>query len=195
MTERRIRPTVDIWIARIGTVFGWFWFVVYGLVTVVAFCELPEAKDNLDRAMPFVCLGLTAVHFLIIRVSKRTRELVSDFRYYAALLAENRSISELSKRVKEPREEVEKKLILMCRRGYFKGRVDMSRDRLILNAAPEACAARCPACGATTRIYKNGDACRYCGNPLTVRPESGSFPVQEDDGGQDQQNAGGGQKG
>ena len=167
--ERRVRATVDIWIARIGTVFGWFWFVVYALCMVVSIVELPEAKDHLDYAMPFILFGLAAVHFLIIRVSKRTRGLVGDFQYYAALLAENKSITALSERVKEPREVVERKLILMCKRGYFKGRVDPANDCLKLDAA-EPCAARCPGCGATTRIYRNGDVCRYCGNPLTMEP-------------------------
>ena len=164
MKERRARALVDIWIARIGTVFGWFWFVVYALCAVVSIAELPKAKENLDYAMPFILIGLAAVHFLIIRVSKRTRELVSDFQYYAALLATNKSISALSKKVKEPQEEVEKKLILMCKRGYFKGRVDLANDCLKLDSEP--CVARCPGCGATTRIYKRGDVCRYCGNPL-----------------------------
>ena len=164
MEERRVRATIDIWIARIGTVFGWFWFVIYALCAVVSITELPEAKEKLDYAMPFILVGLTAVHFLIIRVSKRTRELVSDFRYYATVLAKNKSIALLSRKVKEPQEEVEKKLILMCKRGYFRGQVDMANDCLRLYSEP--CVARCPGCGATTKIYRNGDICRYCGNPL-----------------------------
>jgi len=166
MEERRVRATIDIWIARIGTVFGWFWFVIYALCAVVSVTELPEAKENLDYAMPFILIGLAAVHFLIIRASKRTRGLVSDFRYYAALLAKDKSIAALSQKVKEPQEEVEKKLILMCKRGYFKGQVDLINDCMKLDSEP--CAARCPGCGATTKIYKNGDICRYCGNPLVV---------------------------
>ena len=164
--EHRIRAAIDIWVARIGTAFGWVWFVLYALAAVVAFCELPDAKDSLDRVMPFVCLGLAAVHFLIIRVSKRTRELVSDFRYYAQLLAKNKSIDALSRTVKEPKEEVERKLLLMCKRGYFQGRIDLQDDCLVLEDAGSA--ARCPGCGATTRIYRNGDKCRYCGNPLMM---------------------------
>ena len=166
--ERRVRAAVDIWIARIGTAFGWFWFVLYALCAVVAFTELPEAKDNLDRAMPFVCVGLAAVHFLIIRASKRTRELVRDFRYYASFLARDRSIEALSRNTGEPKEQVEKKLIQMCRRGYFKGRIDAADDRLVFDAVHTAYAAKCPGCGATTTIYKSGDVCRYCGNPLMV---------------------------
>ena len=169
--ERRLRATADIWIARIGTAFGWFWFVLYALVAVVAFCELPAAKDNLDRVMPFICIGLAAAHFLIIRVSKRTRKLVTDFHYYALLLAKDKSISALCERLNEPREDVEKKLIAMCKRGYFKGKLDLRNDRLLLDSINTAYAARCPGCGATTRIYKNGDTCRYCGNPLTVGNE------------------------
>ena len=166
MNERRVRATIDIWIARVGTVFGWFWFVVYALCAIVSIVELPKAEENLDYAMPFILVGLAAVHFLIIRVSKRTRELVSDFEYYAALLAEDKSISSLSKKAKEPRKDVEKKLILMCKRGYFKGKVDFVNDCLKLDSEP--CAARCPGCGATTMIFRNGDKCRYCGNPLEV---------------------------
>ena len=166
MEERRVRATIDIWIARAGTVFGWFWFVIYALCAVVSIVELPKAKENLDYAMPVILIGLAAVHFLIIRVSKRTRELVSDFQYYAALLAKDKSISALSKKVKEPQKAVEKKLILMCKRGYFKGQVDLTNDCLKLHSEP--CVARCPGCGATTKIFKNGDVCRYCGNPLEL---------------------------
>ena len=172
MEERRVRATVDIWIARIGTVFGWFWFVLYALCAVVAIADLPQAKENLDYAMPFILAGLAAVHFLIIRVSKRTRKLVSDFRYYAAILAKDKSVAALSGKVKEPREEVEKKLILMCKRGYFKGQVDLANDCLKLDSEP--CVARCPGCGATTKIYRNGDVCRYCGNPLEIGDASNS---------------------
>ena len=164
--ERKFRATLDIWIARIGTAFGWFWGVLYALVAVVGLCQLPEAKDSTDRVMPFVCIGLAAVHFLIVRASKRTRKLVGDFRYYAAILAKDKSIAALSEEVKEPREQVEKKLLLMCKRGYFKGRVDVRQDRMVLNTSMEAFAARCPGCGATTKIFKTGDTCRYCGNPL-----------------------------
>ena len=72
--KKGIRATVDIWISRIGSVFGWFWGVLYTLVAVVAFSELTEAKDHLDRVMPFVCLGMAALHFLIVRASARTAE-------------------------------------------------------------------------------------------------------------------------
>ena len=170
--ERKFRATLDIWIARIGTAFGWVCCVVYALTAVVGFCELSEAKNNVDRVMPFVCLGLAALHFLIVRASKRTRNLVNDFRFYATILAKDKSISALSEKVKEPRETVEKKLLLMCRRGYFKGRVDIGRDRMVLNSGGEAYAARCPGCGATTKILKTGEICRYCGNPLVFGDET-----------------------
>lgn len=176
--EKNARATIDIWIARIGTAFGWLWFVVYALVTIVGFCELPSAKDTTDRVMPFVSLGLAAAHFLIIHVSKRTRKLVSDFRYYAVLLAQNKSISALSKQVKEPKEDVEQKLIKMCRRGYFKGYPDFGNDCLKFTSVATPYAARCSGCGATTRIFKAGDVCRYCGNPLSVRSESEDQPEQ-----------------
>ena len=182
--ESRYRAVIDMWVARIGTAFGWFWFVIYGLVTIVSVCELFDAKESLDYAMPLVCLGLTALHFLIIRVSKNTRELVSDFQYYAQLMANNKSIGALAQRVKEPKEDVEKKLMEMCRRGYFHGRVDFQADRLVLTTPGAAFAARCPGCGATTKIYQNGDLCRYCGNPLTTgedreAPERGEETAEE----------------
>ena len=169
--DRRFRATADMWIARAGTAFGWFWFVLYALVAVVGLCDLPSAKDNMDRVMPFVCIGLAAVHFLMIRVSKRTRALVGDFRRYAPLLAENKSVSALCARVNEPREDVEKKLAVMCRRGYFR-QADLQNDRMVFTPVQAAYAARCPGCGATTKIYRDGDVCRYCGNPLAVRNES-----------------------
>ena len=162
--ERKARVIIDIWIARIGTVFGWFWFVIYALVSIVAVCDLFDAKEALDWAMPVICIGLALLHFLLIRVSKRTRELISDFQYYALLLGKDNSISALCQKVKEPRSLVEQKLKEMCRRGYFKGRIDFEQGRLILTHAGEA--SRCPSCGATTKIYKPGDLCRYCGNPL-----------------------------
>ncbi len=174
--EKRFRATLDIWIARIGTVFGWFWGILYVLVAVVGFAELNEAKDTTDRVMPFLCIGLAAVHFLIVWASKRTRKLVTDFRYYAAILAKDKSISALSEKVKEPRENVERKLIMMCKRGYFKGRVDDGLDRMVLSGGGEAFAARCPGCGATTKIFKTGDCCRYCGNPLVF----GENPQQQE---------------
>jgi len=167
--KRSVRATLDVWIARIGTAFGWFWFVIWILTGVVGIAELFDAKrmkDSLDYAMPAICFGLAALHFLLIRASRKTRELVSDFNYYASVLAKDKSISALCRQIKQPRELVEEKLAQMCRRGYFKGRVD--GDRLVLAAVNEAYAARCPGCGATTKIYKNGDICRYCGNPLTV---------------------------
>ncbi len=159
MEERRARATIDIWIARIGTVFGWFWFVLYALCGIVALTELPQAKENLDYAMPVILFGLAAAHFLIIRVSKRTRELVRDFRYYAAVLAKDKSITALCEKVREPREDVERKLLQMCRRGYFRGQVDLANDCLRLHSEP--CVARCPGCGATTKRYRNGDGGRY----------------------------------
>ena len=167
--KRSIRATLDVWIARIGTAVGWFWFVIYALVSIVAITELFDAakeKESLDYAMPFICMGLAAAHYLLIRVAKNTRELVSDFNYYASLLAKDKSIANLCKKVKKPRENVENRLAQMCRRGYFKGRIE--GDRLVLDAVHEAYAARCPGCGATTKIYKSGDVCRYCGNPLMV---------------------------
>ena len=167
--KKGIRATVDIWISRIGSVFGWFWGVLYALVAVVAFSELPEAKDRLDRVMPFVCLGMAALHFLIVRASARTRRLVSDFRCYAMILAQNKSITALSEKTKEPREQVEKKLMQMCRRGYFRGHVDTGQDLVILEDPEDAFAAKCPGCGATTKIYRAGGICRYCGNPLVIR--------------------------
>jgi len=170
--ERKLRAALDIWIARIGTVFGWFWGVLYVLVAVVGFCDLGEAKDNTDRAMPFICIGLAALHFLLVRASRKTRKLVGDFRLYASILAKDKSISNLSEKVREPREEVEKKLLLMCRRGYFKGRVDDGQDRIVFFDGGEAFAARCPGCGATTKIFKTGDTCRYCGNPLVFGPDA-----------------------
>ena len=169
--KRSVRATADIWLARIGTAFGWFWFVLYALVAVVAVCDLfdgKKARESLDYAMPLICAGLAAVHFLLIRVSKRTRVLVGDFRLYAKVLAENKSLTALSAKVKEPKEQVEKKLAEMCKRGYFKGKLDLSGDCLVLDSPDSAYAARCPGCGATTAIYRNGDRCRYCGNPLTV---------------------------
>ena len=164
--ERRFRVITDIWIARIGTVVGWTGLIFWGMITSVSISSLFSAKEALDWIMPWVCLGLTAIHYLLIRTAKGTRSLVGDFRYYAQILAKNKSLSALSEETGEDPEDVKKKLRTMCKRGYFKGHIDLQQDRMVLESSKGEYAARCPGCGATTRIRKTGGTCRYCGNPI-----------------------------
>ena len=125
--------------------------------------------DETPVIMPLICLGLAALHWLMIRASRRTRELVQDFRLYSAVLAEDKSLAALCEKLGKPQDEVLPRLQTMCRRGYVSGHIDFRQGCLVLSRTGEAYAARCPGCGATTGIYRSGDKCRYCGNPLEIR--------------------------
>ena len=179
---KNARTVVDLWIARIGTAFGWAWFLFWAGIAIAGILEMPNAKDSMDYAVPIIAVLLAAVHFLLIRAAKRTRSLVQDFRLYSGFLAGNKSIEALCAAVGQPRETVLRNLTDMCRRGYIKGHIDRGTDRVVLNgepdrgtkaAAPEDLASpvRCPGCGAMNRA---GEKCRYCGNPLEVRVRIGS---------------------
>ena len=132
----------------------------------LATAVLPDSIVTLGSDAFWNCGRLTAIHYLLIRTAKGTRSLVGDFRYYAQILAKNKSLSALSEETGEDPEDVKKKLRTMCKRGYFKGHIDLQQDRMVLESSKGEYAARCPGCGATTRIRKTGGTCRYCGNPL-----------------------------
>ena len=75
MEKKKIRIILDTWIARIGAVFGWICLVFWALMGLMGLVELPGAKDGMDVAMPFICIGLAAVHWLLIRAMRNTKEL------------------------------------------------------------------------------------------------------------------------
>ena len=176
MTEKKTRIILDIWIARIGTVFGWILLVFWALMGIVGLTKLPEAENNVDVVMPFICLGLAALHFLLLRAMKRTRELIADFRLYSAVLAQDpdKKIAGIADTLKIPQEQVTRRLQEMCRRGYFSGHIDFREQRMDLNAVQDLSVEHCPGCGAVTAIGRTGDTCRYCGAPLVRRGRDSS---------------------
>ena len=164
---KKIRVLIDIWIARLGSAFGWVWLVFWGMMAAASLAMLPEAKELLDWMMPAICLGLAVTHYFLIRAMKRTKRLIQDFRLYSSVIAGGEETAAgIAETLKTPEEEVMRELREMCRRGYFNGHIDFQTRRMKLDPAGEQYVARCPGCGATTAIYKTGDACRYCGAPL-----------------------------
>ena len=165
---RKFRVILDFWIARIGIAFGWVCLVFWSLISIVAIADKKE--EPLDWAMIVICVGLAAVHYLLIRRMRVTQELVEDFRLYSSLIAQgDDQVSEIAEKLSTNDDEVMKDLQKMCRRGYFHGHMDLSTRRLALDTGEGQYVARCPGCGATTAIYKTGDACRYCGAPLVKK--------------------------
>ena len=176
---RPVRIMIDLWVARIGSVFGWVWLVFWALigVTGIGMYVLGEAEDATDKILPFFCLGLAALHWPAIRACRKTKDLELDFHLYCAIFAREpeKSIPEVAKAMKEPVSTVMKDLTEMCRRGYFNGYIDHREQRMVFpnyqpeKPAPENASLRviqCPRCGAVNAIAKTGDACKYCGAPL-----------------------------
>ena len=168
MPEKKTRIIVDTWIARIGSIFGWCCLVFWAVPAIVGLAELPEAKRSVDYAAPIICLGLAAVHWLLIRAMKRTKELVKDFRLYSSVLAQDpeKSIPGIAEALKLPEEQVMNRLQAMCRRGYFSGHINFRTKQMELYTNQGFSVEHCPGCGATTAISRTGDSCRYCGAPL-----------------------------
>ena len=162
---RKVQMTLHILVSRVGSLLGWGGLVFWLFITGAAIFELPDAKDSLDWGMPFICGGMAVAHFFLIRWSKKSRSLLQTFRMYSAYLAKNSSVASLAESLGQPKAEVLNQVAEMCRRGYYNGHLDAATERLVLNGA-DGSIARCPGCGATTRIYRTGDKCRYCGNPL-----------------------------
>ena len=169
--RRKIRVWVDLWIARIGAVWVWFWFVLWILVGIVGITEIVGGKETepLDYAMPFICFGLAVVHIPLIRSFRRTKELVADFRLYSSAFsgAGEKNVDVICRSCGTDSQTVQKRIQEMCRRGYFTGHFDLSEQTLVFdNLGDEAYVLQCPGCGAPNAIRKNGDCCTYCGSPL-----------------------------
>ena len=112
MQKRKTRIILDIWIARIGSAFGWVCLVFWAMMGLVGLADLGTAKDNIDRIMPFICIGLAALHYLLIRKMKSTKELVKDFRLYSSVLAQDpdKQIPGVAEALKIPQETVMRRL-------------------------------------------------------------------------------------
>lgn len=183
---RPVRIMIDLWIARIGSIIAWVWFVFWALmgVTGVGMFVFGQAENNTERILPFACLGIAALHWLIIRACRRTKDLELSFHLYCAVFAHetDKSIPEVAKAVKEPVSVVMKDLTEMCRRGYFNGYIDHRTQRMVFPSFqsppktpddPKLTVTQCPGCGAVNAIAKTGDACRYCGAPLILARPGG----------------------
>ena len=168
MQKKKFRITLDIWIARLGLIFGWIFLVFWAMMGIVGLAELGEARDGVHRVMPFVCLGLAALHYLLIRAMADTKALVEDFRLYSSVLAQDpeKEIPGIAEALRIPQEQVMKRLQAMCRRGYFSGHINFGTQRMELEPERGLSVEHCPGCGATTAISHTGDSCRYCGAPL-----------------------------
>ena len=175
MQKNKFRITLDIWVARLGMIFGWIFLVFWSMMAIVGLAELGEAKDSVHRVMPFVCIGLAALHYLLIRRMRSTRKLVEDFRLYSSVLAQDREkeIPGIADALKIPQETVMRRLQEMCRRGYFNGHINFKAQRMELASGRGVSVEHCPGCGATTAIHSTGDVCRYCGTPLKRTDQTG----------------------
>ena len=112
MQERKTRVVLDIWIARLGSVFGWIFLVFWTMMGAVGLAELGSAEDATHRVMPFVCLGLAALHYLLIRAMRKTKDLVGDFRLYSSVLAQDpdKEIAGIANALKIPQEQVTRRM-------------------------------------------------------------------------------------
>ena len=166
--------------ARIGSVIGWVYLVVWALfgVTGIGMWIFGKAEDATEKILPFVFLGIAALHWLLVKFCRRTKDLELDFHLYCAILSKepDKSIEEVAKAVEEPVSVVLANLKEMRRRGYFNGYIDHRNMRMVFptyrpEKQPENKAftvIQCPGCGAATAIEKTGDVCRYCGAPLEL---------------------------
>lgn len=168
MEKKKFRVTLDIWIARIGALFGWIFLLFWVLMGIVGLAKLPEASNRVETVMPFVCLGLAALHVPLIRATRRTKKLVEDFRRYSSVLAQDpdKAIAGISDALRIPQEQVIYRLQEMCSRGYFSGHINFTSQRMELNPGENFSVERCPGCGAPNAVSRTGDTCRYCGSPL-----------------------------
>ena len=168
-----VRIGLDLWLARFGSVFAWFWMIFWIMLGLVGLGEMigGKASEPVDFVMPFVSLALGAAHLLLLRACRKTKKLIADFRLYCAVFARepDKSVPDLAGTLGISLEEAMGRLQEMCRRGYFNGYIDHQKQRMQFYAAEDQqnlYVAYCPGCGAKTAIQQAGDACRYCGAPL-----------------------------
>lgn len=172
---RAFRVRVDQWIARFGTVFAWVWLVFWALMGVmgVGMWVFGQAADATEKILPFFLLGLAALHGLLLRSFRRTRELVLDFDIACSVLAHepDHAVAPIAKALKVPPEKAMASLQEMCRRGYFNAYLDHAKQELVFYTPPtpkEPQVVFCPGCGARSAIAVPGEPCPYCGAPLAL---------------------------
>ena len=179
-SKRRI--AFDIFIARAGTALCIPRLLFWVLIACVEFGETASQKAieewsqyNLAyKIVPFIPVVLAIIDIIILIKTRQTRRLVKDFRIYTGAMRFDKKIESLCEKLGIQRDKAVTRLQEMCRRKYIDGYVDVQKMELILNpvqsAEPQtAYVARCPGCGATTKIFHTGDICRYCGNPLIAK--------------------------
>ncbi len=167
------RILADTWLARLGSVFAWFWLVLWTLIGIVGLDDLinGSAGDTVSRVMPFVSFGFAAANVPLLLAARKTKRLVRNFRLYCPVLAHepDKSLPQLAAALNRPLSETENQLSEMCRRGYFNGYLDHQKQRLVFpDVQPQVHVRSCPGCGAKNAIEKSGEICRYCGSPLNV---------------------------
>ena len=176
MKNRKFRVSFDIWMARLGTAFGWIFLAVWTLFGIVGLTQWNTSQEPINHVLPFIFFGFAAFHIPLILAAKKTRKLVKDFRLYSAILSQDpeKKISSITDALKIPQEKVTERLKEMCGRGYFNGYINFSDQRLVLEPGADLSVEYCPGCGAANAISRAGDICRYCGSPLkrTDAPES-----------------------
>lgn len=177
--SKKIRVFLDTWLAQIGKIIGWVWGIFWAMIGVVGLgmALFKELDGSIDIIMPLVCLGLAALHYLLIRYCNRTSDLVLDFHLYCAAFARepDKSIRALAASLHEPEEHVMAQLKEMCRRGYFNGVIDFKEKRMTFFTGQEpgsVAVAYCPGCGARNAVSRHGQPCKYCGAPLDLAEKS-----------------------
>lgn len=173
--SRKPRVFLDTWLARIGKIVGWVWGVFWAMIGVVGLgmAIFKELDGSIDIIMPLVCLGMAALHYLLIRYCNRTSDLVLDFHLYCSVFARepDKSIPALAAAMHEPEQHVMAQLKEMCRRGYFNGFIDYQKRCMLFYAEKDlenTQVVYCPGCGARNAVGKTGAPCRYCGAPLNL---------------------------
>ena len=167
------RVRLDTFLAHTGRIIGWIGLVFWALPGIVGLSDLlyGTADSAVDRAIPFVCLALAALHGLLIWSAGRRKGLIDDFRLYCAMLAksEDKSVVRLTEKLNLPLQTVLDQLEKMCRRGYFNGYLDYQDQCIHFSSvdAPQEQVVVCPGCGARNNVHGPVGQCRYCGAPLT----------------------------
>ena len=116
------RIQCDIWLARIGSAFAWFWLVLWVLIGMVGLGDLMNGKsaETVDKVMPFVSFGFAAANMPLLLASRKTKRLIKDFRLYCPVLAHepDKSIPQLAAALNKPLEEVKGQLTIEGCLGY-----------------------------------------------------------------------------
>ena len=172
--QNTFRVLLDTWMDHVGRVIAWIGLVSWITLAIAGFVTLfgeSSHENPADYYMPYVCVGLAALHGWALLSIRRRHALLSDFRRYCAVFVREpgKSIPDLAATLGVSEETVMRQLEKMCRRRYFNGYIDHSRSCMVFarqqnETAPDV--VYCSACGARNLVRQTGDACRYCGAPL-----------------------------